>query len=255
MGWFFFSLLGCLILALGILFAIGSVNRAAKVRALSRMPEVTRLELIALVESIGNAPSRGYIGLLERQRIKSDQLTLFLPTIQPDFPWSGSHIRITLNDRKTPDPIRFQMSNNTAEQGELSAENVTWLAIPAIAAEKKKRVTNVYSLERYMKLSPALSAKLSELYPSDPVGFLSTILSVDGDNDLREPPDTMRCGLPPAWIQTARFHKCDLCKRPMRLILQVPSYLFDRNFHDNGAFFLFGCPSHPERTIQDQDWY
>ncbi len=255
MGWLLISLLGCIILALAILFAVGSANHAARVRALSSMPEETRHEIISLVESIGNAPGRGYIGLLERQRTKSEELTLRLPKIEPDFPWSDAHIRVTLNDRKALDPVRFQLSLDAAEQDDFSVENVTWLAIPAIAAGKKRRVTSVYSLERYMKLSPLLSAKLSELDPSDPTGTLSLILSVDGHDYLREPSDSMRCALPPAWIQTARFHKCDLCKRPMRLILQVPSFLFDRNYHDNGAFYLFGCPSHPERTIQDQDWY
>jgi len=255
MGWFFIILLGCLILALGILVAVGRVQHAAKVQAVLSMPEETRQEIITLVERIGNAPSRGYIGLLDRQRTKGAELDLYLPLIEPDFPWSGSHIRVTLNDRKASDPVQFQVSNLTAGREERSAEEVCWLAVPAIATGKKKRIESVYSLDRYMKLSPLLSAKLSELYPRDPTGFLSLLLSVDGSNDLREPSDSLRCGLPPAWIQSSRFHKCDLCKRPMRLILQVPSFLFDRNYHDNGAFYLFGCPSHPDQTVHDQDWY
>jgi hypothetical protein len=254
MGWFILSLVSCAILGLGILIAVGSIKRAARVRAFSSMPEGARQEVISLVESIGNVPSRGYIGLLERQRVKREELNFLLPRVEPDFPWSNAHIRITLNDRKAPDPVQFKVLSGAAGQENLTAENVTWLAIPAIVAGKKKRVASVYSLERYMKLSPMLSAKLSELYSSDPAGLLSLILSVDGDNDLREPPDSMRCGLPPAWIQAARFHKCEICKRPMRLILQVPGFLFSRKFGD-GAFYLFGCPSHPEQTVQDQDWY
>lgn len=255
MGWFFIILLGCLIVALGILVAVGRIKHAAKVQAVLSMPEETRQEIIALVERIGNAPSRGYIGLLDRQRTKGAELNLYLPLIEPDFPWSGAHVQVTLNDRKASDPVRFQVSNLTADQEEPSPEKVSWLAVPAIATGKKKRIVSVYSLERYMKLSPLLSAKLSELYPSDPTGFLSLILSVDGHNHLMEPPDSLRCGLSPAWIQSSRFHKCNLCKRPMRLVLQVPSFLFDRNYHDNGAFYLLGCPSHPDQTIQDQDWY
>jgi hypothetical protein len=118
---------------------------------------------------------------------------------------------------------------------------------------QQNRVQNVFSLDRYIKLSPALRNKLNDLHPKNPKKLLAQILSVDRRYASLEPFDQLRCGLSAAWIQSPRFHKCPVCRRPMRLILQAPGALLGSRVAE-GCFYFFGCPSHMDETITDVDW-
>ena len=234
-----------------IIFQERSKQSAAKAAAAS-LSERERSEIISFIEGLGRVQSRGFVGLLARGRDRSEELVLTLPSVLSDFPWCGQTLHISANDKKCPEPVAYRLEkpSETSHEG----EDVYWMAVPAIERGAKGRVESIYSNERYLKGSAELRERLEAFETAQAVDILSYLLSVDGEIAAREPFDSLRCGLPPSWIQSGRFHKCELCKQPMRLILQTPSFLFSRQFHDNGALYLFGCPSHPEQLKQDQDW-
>lgn len=209
-------------------------------------------EIYGLIERIGTAPSKGYVGLVRGSPKSARRLTVVLPDGIEDFPWYGRIVQVVTASGGRP-PVEFRM-HESADPEETSDDAVyRWLAIPVITVGQKKRMQNVFSLNRYMGLSAALRDRLTQLHAANPELLLALLLSADGRCASFEPDTQMRCGLTPAWIQSPRFHKCPTCRRPMRMILQVPGLLLGARLAE-GCFYLFGCSSHVDQTVTDEDW-
>lgn len=205
-----------------------------------------------LIEQIGTVPSKGYVGLVRASRETAGRLSVTLPDDLADFPWRGKVVEAVAAPGKS-EPVEFSIHEPPAQRGADEQPVFRWLAIPVIRVGQKQRAQNVFALDRYVSLSTPLRETLNELHPENPKLLLSLILSADGQHHSSEPFDQLRCGLPAGWIQSPRFHKCPACRRPMRLILQVPGALLKSRVAE-GCFYLFGCPSHPDQTVTDQDW-
>lgn len=226
--------------------------RAVRIVA-SALPSGQTDEIFRLIEAIGTVPSKGFVGVMRGAPEPNGELKLLLPEGMPEFPWGGMAMDIRAAPKRSELPAEFKIHGQSLEVGEIDVLPIHWIAIPTIEVGKKGRQQGVFSLDRYIRLSPALGRMLGEMYPRDPRALLTQILSVDGLTHSSEPFDQLRSGLAPAWVQTPRFHKCPECHRPMRLILQVPGTLLESRLAE-GTFYHFGCPTHPTKTVTDVDW-
>lgn len=217
------------------------------------MPPKQRERIFALVEAIGTSPSKGYIGVMRDAPEPSGRLRLRLPDGLADFPWGGMAVDVLAADREAPSPVEFSLSSQTVAAQSSDEQPIRWVAVPFITAGENERGQSVFSIDRYVRLSRALAGELNELYAKNPQALLAQLLSADGRLSAAEPFDQLRCGVSAAWIQSPRFHKCPTCRRPMRLIIQVPGALLGRRLAE-GSFYHFGCPTHPDQSITEADW-
>lgn len=208
--------------------------------------------VLSLIERIGDCPSQGHIGVV-RHPVPAEKSRIFiLPRPDPAFPWGGLAIRVSKAAGRGGPPVNFQIEHDLPE-GLPDDEVIRWLAVPRMLTGKGNRRQNVFAPDRYLKLSPPLREQLEKLYPEDPRALLSCLLTVTQSIEGVEPFNQLRCGLPPGWIQRPRFHKCPNCRRPLRLIVQVPGSLLSSRLAE-GTFYFLGCPTHPAETVTDQDW-
>lgn len=219
----------------------------------SALSETEYEQILNMIEQIATAPCKGYIGLFRDLRERNRYLSVTLPQNLADFPWGGRTVEVVAAANKSEPAVKFNVHERSAHAESSDEPAVRWLAVPTIWVGQQKRAQSVFSLDRYIHLSPALRDKLNKLHPKNPKLLLAQLLSVERRYTSSEPFDQLRCGLSAAWIQSPRFHKCPVCRRPMRLILQAPGALL-RSRVAEGCFYLFGCPSHADQTITDEDW-
>ena len=209
-------------------------------------------KVVTLIERIGEFPSQGHIGVVRHPVPTESSQIIILPRSDPAFPWGGYAICVSEAVSRGRPPVNFQVENDLPG-GPQRDGRVRWLAVPRLRTGKSRRLQNVFAPDRYLKLSPPLREHLEKFYPEDPKALLSFLLTVTHSIESVEPLDQLRCGLPPGWIQSPRFHKCRKCRRPLRLIVQVPGSLLSSRLAE-GTFYFLGCPTHPAETITDQDW-
>jgi hypothetical protein len=227
---------------------LGSVRKVADTLSSAQIEEIWQL-----IERIGSLPSKGFIGIFREVPHASGELTLRLPDGISEYPWGGMVVRISVSPRKSEQPLKFELASSSAEDAVVGLCKPRWLAVPTIETANKKGRQSVFSIDRYMRLSPDLASTLREIYPRDPQNLLTQLIALHPRAHSTEPFDQLRCGLSAAWIQAPRFPKCSTCGRPMRLILQVPGMLLGSRLSE-GAFYFFGCTTHPEVTAADRDW-
>ncbi|MEL6237845.1 MAG: hypothetical protein AAFQ90_04535 [Pseudomonadota bacterium] len=253
MIWAVASIIAVGVFWLGIAIARFNLRSRAARSATALISKDEREEIFRLVEKIGTATSKGSIGILSRPLRPTGSFSVILPDEVDSFPWSGMAVTASVETDRLGWSISFDLSQADRTKEKTSENYIRWLKVPAKLEANGKRSASIYSVDRYLHLSNELRIRANALHPKDPRLFVAYLLSVDGRHPLAEPFDSLRCGLPPAWIQSARFHKCVVCSQPMRLIVQVPGFLLGSR-QAEGCFYLFGCPNHPDETAQDEDW-
>jgi hypothetical protein len=238
---------------LGIAVVRYNLKRRAARLAAASISEDRCEEVFQLIEDIGTAPSKGSIGIFSSRPRPPGTLHVKLPNHIESFAWAGMVVIVSVKAEQSGWSISFDLSTADAAISEARKEHVRWLKVPAKFHGNKGRSASIYSVDRYLHFSEELRIQANALHPEDPGLMMAYLLSVDGHYPNAEPFSSLRCGLHPAWIQGPRFHKCTICSRTMRLVLQVPGFLLGGRQSD-GCFYLFGCQSHPNETATDEDW-
>lgn len=203
-----------------------------------------RSRIFRMIEKIGNEPSRGFLAFLLDHKPKNEPIAIKLPDELPNFPWVGQWVLVTPSAKPSAVPVDFSVRTDLEADEAKFAKDIMFLKVPYFrAGGAAKRATSIFSVPRYLQMSTELSDCMATLFPRDPERLLSNLLR--GDN---------RIGLSPQWVQVARFHKCPICRKSMRLVLQIDGMEFGGRLGE-GEFYLFGCTRHPEQLVQDQDWY
>lgn len=202
------------------------------------------IAIFSIIEKIGNEPSKGFLAFWPDRIPDASPIIFTLPVSAPDFPWRGRRVVAVPwpEATKRAVAISFDFQTVASQPGEL-IEPVL-LKVPCFRAEgNAKKPTSIFSAKRYLTMSDELRTHLATIFPRDTERLLGRLLQ-----------NSARIGLSPVWAQSARFHKCPICRKPMRLIVQIDGMVFGRRFAE-GLFYLFGCSRHPEELVQDEDWY
>jgi hypothetical protein len=223
--------------------------------AVDSLSEDKKAELFRLIETAGNAPSKGVIGLLVPDDLDQAQIAIVLPSNAPDYPWSEKLLTVApAFDRKNwpwP-PINFSITDFAGSSVPSRYRVDRYCTIPAFQRANAKKASSVFSVERMLQLSPQLREQAVSIHPENPHRFLAALLSPNGKWEHRNGYDQVRLGLSAQYLQEYRHHKCTQCNRPLKLIIQMPGAMVHRRLGD-GTAYLFGCPSHPDITVTDYD--
>jgi hypothetical protein len=222
-------------------------------QAIEALSSQERDELFDLIEGLGNAPSKGAIGLFKPGNLGLSQVALTLPTKIADYPWAGLFVTVGAGaDRKMWPPVEFALADLPPFEIQSRYKLDRFCIIPAYQSQTAKKASSVFSIDRYLKLSPRLKARVDEIYPENPSRFLARLLSPNGKWEQSSGYDQVRFGLSAEYLQEYKLHKCKQCKRPMKLIVQMPGGMIMSRLGD-GTAYLLGCTSHPDITVTDYD--
>jgi len=204
-------------------------------------------ELSDGISRLGNQKSKGCILLRDLSAKSAGSFSAVLPDAIPDFPWSGKLVRAEYLGRGRGCPVSFKVEDPPASAERIALHPKVFRPPRVKAATGKAQ--HVFSTDRYLQMSGDLRARMNALCPEAPLRLLEAVLRNQGIGE-----DAIRVGLSPQWVQGWRTHKCPECGRPMRLVIQLPGDAIDRKVAE-GVFYLFGCASHPEVTVTDDDWH
>ena len=203
-------------------------------------PEQIR-EVLDLVGSVGTEPSVGGI-LVRTDHVTESGSTISIPDGLADFPWTGWSVALRFDPELT-----LELSETSAGETRLDGRRYDFMPIPRVST-KSGKLRNVFDPKRYMKLQPELGPVLSAICPEHPEEALSAILC-NGRIEF-EPIDQLRIGTSAGWVQTPEWQSCDVCRKRMKLILQLPGLSTGRKELREGTIYLFGCADHPAETKQ-----
>ena len=206
-------------------------------------------EIYGLVEDLGETAPNGFV-LAKTNRTLSDRsCCISVPSELEGFPWAGKTFCFEVSD-----DISFRLVPGSEEGAGFLGRSYRILAVPRFRT-KTGKLRNKFTPEQYVTLSDDLRRVLIRLCPRFPTELLAYLLC--SGNDSFEFDDDMqaRIGTSAAWVQSADFQHCDLCKRRMALVIQVPGTMLHPKKFQEGVFYLFGCKQHPEELKTVMQFY
>jgi hypothetical protein len=160
----------------------------------------------------------------------------------PSFlePWGGRVVAIR-NDRE----VVADFVPSSATEPRLSGRIFRLVPMPPTAEADWDNVGTVFS--RVVTEQPGLQAALSAVCPDYPAELLQCLLSGTDTFEL-DPINQVQLSGSPVWVQDEECPSCDVCRRQMSLIVQLPGALLPERASPRGTFYFFGCSQHPEQT-------
>jgi hypothetical protein len=195
----------------------------------------------ASIEQIGTESPAGYMLVRALRPAPDADCVVPLPNGLEEFPWGGKAVRITCGK-----DAEFRVVDEPGTEARLGGQTYRLVRVPRVQQKKSGKVRNVFAPERYIAQSPQLLATLREICPESPAELLSYLL-MGNDSFEFDSIDQGRVATSPSWLQGAEWQSCDVCKKRMALILQIPGIMITKQLSE-GTCYFFGCVSHPEQT-------
>lgn len=235
------------IIAVGVAMLCGALIRfnlkQMHVRKCAQRASNAQIEgIYERLGAAGSEPPNGFI-LARTNRTAEDLPNLIrIPDGLADFPWSGQ--TVSVNAMKEPE---FTFAADQSMETRLLGRAYEAVAVPRFTS-KSGKLRNNYQPTKYLASDPVLAERVKSVCPEYPLELLSYLLAAGGDTFEFDAINQARIGTSAAWLQEPEFQSCPKCKKRMTLIIQLPGTLAHRKHFQNGTFFFFGCPAHPEET-------
>jgi hypothetical protein len=194
------------------------------------------------IEICGTEKPTGCVLLRSNRRVKDSRSVIAIPDWLEAFPWAGRTIAISVDK-----DVTLSLTPDKSQETRLLGRVYQAVAVPRVKSQSGK-VTNMFAPARLLAGNVALPTSLKAVCPDHPERLLGYLLAAGAESFEFDPINQARIGTSPSWIQGAEFHSCDLCKKRMALILQLPGTLAARKGYGSAVFYMFGCPEHPEQT-------
>jgi hypothetical protein len=240
------------IVAVVVLAALGAfaativnfnIKRVRVIRAAEGIPDSQLEAIYQLVESAGTEPSSSYVLGRTNRPAPDAAHAIELPQEIGDVPWAGRQIVI----QAAGDEVSFGFTPHDGHGTRLAGRMFRVVRVLQ-ARSKAGKPRRIFSPARYVAASPALKDALEGAFSRDPTGLLSYLLCTGRDSFEFDEINQARIAASPVWVQNPETPACDRCRRRMQLIVQVPGSMIAAGPGHEDAFYLFGCPSHPDVT-------
>ena len=181
------------------------------------------------------------------------QLPLHAPRL--DAAWQGRVLCLYLRDWEilvrsyaAHELSELVSMNNPAADEFLDFHALQAIAIPFVEADSEDDYEG-FDAKQLIAQLPELQSKLAVL-SSQPVALLSMILSTATYARTSENWSTLEAdilvGGAPHFIQNEHNPVCEICREPMRFLLQFEDMTNDLLLGDAGGGYVYGCDAHPE---------
>jgi hypothetical protein len=213
------------------------IARAAAAATAEQLEGVCRA-----VDACGTEPPNGYILARTNDVVDDGESVVHLPRLD-GFPWAGRSVAVSVAA-----DVQFRFVDDARGTTRLLGRSYRAVAVPRRRTESGTS-RNVFTPSRYLKRSPELRRALETICPAYPAELLSYLLCAGRQSFEFEPIDQARIGATAAWVQDRERHACRVCRKRMKLIVQVPGTLAHRTAFRRATFYFLGCAQHPEETV------
>lgn len=240
-GWIVVLLLSLVVVAILIV----AIKENFKLRHIANsFKNASEDELNSIYQSIqSKSQVESTAAFLARTNIKDNELNGFKFMV-PEFlkPWGNKSIQINGTENTE---IEFTFSEEVYNDYYIKGKKYQLVKVPRFVSKSGKS-RNQYSPKILMSKNTELVKALKQVCDKYPIGLLTYLLNV-GAESIEDNVQT-RFGGSPEWIQSSSYQNCDICKKRMSLIIQLPGELLPHVVRKNGMFYFFGCEKHIDQT-------
>lgn len=234
-----------LILLLVSFVLAGIIKHNLKLKHISNsFKTATEDELKNIYQSIqSKSVIEATAAILAKTNIEDCEKGVFKLTI-PKFlkPWANRSIQA---DGTENIEINFTLNEESYDDYIIKGKKYQLIKVPRLVTKTGKG-RNQYSPRLLLSKNEELKVALNEVCEKYPLDLLTFLLNAGSDSF--EDGFQVRFGGSPAWVQGSNYQNCNICKKRMSLIVQLPGELLPHVTRNNGTFFFFGCEKHPEQT-------
>ena len=249
-----------LVLCFKLLFFVLSTQAKLDLEKMHRLfsvvPEESVLDIYRDVEDLTGTPGNAALLCWTSKTCADSDFLVPIPEYTGLGPFSGATLQLAFAENSTetdPGALFTILFNGTSiSHAKVAGRQLALLRVPGETLKNGKK-RNIYSLDKYLKLSSGLQSKLARLLPSSKAKKVLSYLIGCGLHHPSEHLDLFQIGGSPVWVQNLEVTLCPECSRRMSFILQFPDCFLKGLLHgkdfgnESSVIYIFACKHHPHQ--------
>lgn len=232
----------------GILFITHSIRYNRKLKPIKmvfeKLSDEQKLNVYELISSFTEKPQKGAF-LVPFGNTDNTDLVISVPE-ELDSTWKGKSFKILFKEDKNNPDIEIEIISNQRNGSILKGAKFITVLAPRIVLKNGKE-NNSWSTRNLMGRNIELKKYIHSLINKQHVDLLTSIVANEPTLvNYYEHLFQIRIGDGLQWIQSHQNVKCDICKKKMKYIFNLPGEFSGKKGYGEFIYFVFGCERHPE---------
>ena len=231
---------------IGLLFLLFKIRYKTKLKpvkeAFERLSINERMKVFKLISTHTDKPQTGAI--LAPIGV-TDERDLFITVPEElDNKWRRKTFKIAFSkDPKNPD-IEIKIVDYQNNYSVLGKTKFIPILIPRVIT-KSGKINNTWSARNLIGRNKELKKLIKSFIADRHADLLTSILVNEPTlTNYYEPLFQIRIGDGLQWIQSREFVKCDICKKEMKYIFNLPGEYSEKKGYGEFIYYVFGCKTH-----------
>ncbi len=233
---------------IGLLILIIKIRYKRKLRPVKEVFEMLSLDekmkVYNLISMHTEKPQTGAF-LVPIGETDDSQLIVTVPE-KLNSKWKGKSFSITFKKEPANPDIEIKIVQNHNDYSVLGRTKFIPVLAPRFIAKSGKE-RNTWSARNLLVRNKELKNHIKSFTKDRQVDILTSIL-VNKPTMINyyEPLFQIRIGDGLQWIQYHEFVMCDICKKEMKYIFNLPGEYSEKKGYGEFIYYVFGCYSHPD---------
>lgn len=243
----FYILVGVIVLT-GLLFLIHTIRYKRKLKPVKeifeRLSIDEKMKVLNLISMHTEKPQTGAF-LVPIGETDDSQLIVTVPE-KLNSKWKGKSFSITFKKEPDNPDIEIKIVQNQNDYSVLGRTKFIPVLAPRVITKSGKE-NNTWSARNLLGRNKELKNLIKSFIEERDVDLLTSILvNKPTLTNYYEPLFQIRIGDGLQWIQSREFVKCDICKKEMRYIFNLPGEYSEKKGYGEFIYYVFGCDNHPD---------
>lgn len=233
---------------IGLLLLIHTIRYKSKLKPVKeifdRLSIDEKMKVLNLISTHTEKPQTGAF-LVPIGVTDNSQLIITIPE-KLDNKWRGKSFGITFKKELDNPDIEIKIIKYQNDYSILGRTKFIPVLAPRIITKSGKE-NNTWSARNLLGRNKELKILIKSLIDERHADLLTSILSNKPTlTNYHEPLFQIRIGDGLQWVQSHESVKCDICKKEMRYIFNLPGEYSEKKGYSEFIYYVFGCENHPE---------
>lgn len=233
---------------IGLLLLIHTIRYKGKLRpvkeAFERLSMEEKMKVLNLISMHTEKPQTGAF-LVPFDVADDQQLVVTVPE-ELNNKWRGKSFSITFNREPANPDIEIKIVENRNGYSVLGKTKFVSVLAPRVITKSGKE-NNTWSARNLLGRNKELKDLIKSFIKDRHVDLLTSIIANKPIlTNYYEPLFQIRIGDGLQWVQSREFVKCDICKKEMKYIFNLPGEYSEKKGYGEFIYYVFGCEKHPD---------
>jgi hypothetical protein len=233
---------------IGLLLLIATIRYKRKLKpvkeAFERLSIDKKMKVFKLISTHTEKPQTG--AFLVPIGITDDPGLIIKIPEQLNSKWKGKAFSIAFRKEPEDPSIEIEIVDHQNDYSVLGGTKYIPVLAPRVITKNGKE-NNTWSARNLLGRNKELKKLIKSFIENKHVDLLTSIVANKPIlANYYEPLDQIRIGDGLQWIQSREFVKCDICKRKMKYIFNLPGEYSEKKGYGEFVYYIFGCQNHPD---------